>query len=60
MTDRTNNYGYAHISLSVGSKGKVDELAKLLIDDGHPFLTVQKPPERDITRAPYSIQKATL
>lgn len=38
MTDRTNDYGYAHISLSVGIKRKVDELAKLLIDDGYSHL----------------------
>ena len=35
MTDRINNYGYAHISISVGSKEKVDELSKRLIDDGY-------------------------
>ena len=35
MTDRTNYYGYAHISLSVGSKEKVDGLTKRLIDDGY-------------------------
>jgi putative lactoylglutathione lyase len=34
MIDRTNNYGYAHISMSVGSKEKVDELTKRMIDDG--------------------------
>lgn len=34
ISDRTNNYGYAHISMSVGSKEKVDELTKRLIDDG--------------------------
>ena len=34
MSDRTNNYGYAHISMSVGSKEKVDELTRRLIDDG--------------------------
>lgn len=38
MTDRTNNYGYAHISLSVGSKEKVDELTQRLIDDGYSHL----------------------
>lgn len=43
MTDRTNDYGYAHISLSVGSKGKVDELAKLLIDDGYSHLDGPRP-----------------
>lgn len=36
ITDRANNYGYAHISISVGSKEKVDELTKRLIDDGYP------------------------
>lgn len=35
MTNRTNNYGYAHISMSVGSKEKVDELTKRLIADGY-------------------------
>lgn len=35
LTDRTNNYGYAHISISVGSKRKVDEIAKRLNDDGY-------------------------
>lgn len=38
MTDRINNYGYAHISISVGSKEKVDELSKRLIDDGYSHL----------------------
>lgn len=35
ITDRTDNYGYAHISISVGSKEKVDELTMRLIDDGY-------------------------
>ncbi len=35
MNDRTQNYGYAHISMAVGSKEKVDELTKRLIDDGY-------------------------
>lgn len=35
MTDRINNYGYAHISLSVGSKEKVDGLTQRLISDGY-------------------------
>lgn len=38
MTHRTNNYGYAHISMSVGSKEKVDELTKRLIANGFSHL----------------------
>lgn len=38
MPDRTNNYGYTHISISVGSKEKVDELTSRLIDDGYSHL----------------------
>lgn len=29
-----NNYGYAHIALSVGDKEKVDRLTEKLVDDG--------------------------
>ena len=32
---RTNRYGYAHISISVGSKENVDEITKLLVEDGY-------------------------
>lgn len=35
LPQRTNNYGYAHISLSVGSQDKVNEITKCLIDDGY-------------------------
>lgn len=38
IADRTNNYGYAHISISVGSKEKVDGLTKRLIYDGYAHL----------------------
>lgn len=35
MPDRTDNYGYAHISISVGSKETVNEITKCLADDGY-------------------------
>lgn len=35
ITDKTNNYGYAHISISVGSKEKVNEITRCLTDDGY-------------------------
>lgn len=35
LPQRTNHYGYAHISLSVGSQEKVNEITKCLIDDGY-------------------------
>lgn len=35
MNDKTDNCGYAHISMSVGDKDKVNELTKRLIDDGY-------------------------
>lgn len=38
MNDRTHNYGYAHISIAVGSKEKVDELTERLIEDGYAHL----------------------
>lgn len=38
LTDKTNNYGYAHISISVGSKEKVDEITRHLTDDGYSHL----------------------
>lgn len=34
LYERTNNYGYAHISISVGSKEMVDEITNRLSDDG--------------------------
>lgn len=33
-TGRTNNFGYAHISIAVGSKEKVDETTKRMVVDG--------------------------
>lgn len=38
IADRACNYGYAHISISVGSKIKVDELTGRLINDGYSHL----------------------
>lgn len=35
IKERTNNYGYAHISISVGSKENVDFTTQKLIADGY-------------------------
>lgn len=34
LSERTDNFGYAHVAVSVGSKEKVDEITKRLVDDG--------------------------
>lgn len=36
--DRTDRYGYAHISMSVGSAEKVDSITRRLIADGYRHL----------------------
>lgn len=35
MTERSGNYGYAHISVSVGSREKVDAVTMRLTEDGY-------------------------
>jgi lactoylglutathione lyase len=39
IEERTNNMGYTHIALSVGSKEKVNETTKLLENDGYKILS---------------------
>lgn len=38
MAERSGNYGYAHISVSVGSREKVDAVTMRLTDDGYRLL----------------------
>lgn len=35
ISDRTRNFGYAHISISVGSPERVDQITRRLIEDGY-------------------------
>lgn len=38
VEDRTGNYGYAHISISVGSRERVETITQRLVDDGYRHL----------------------
>ena len=38
VEDRTGNYGYAHISISVGSRERVETITQRLVDNGYRHL----------------------